>query len=239
MHKKSESRVEIIDALRGLSILLMVVYHLCVDFVMYNVIPGGLLYNPFVDSLEFFFACIFILVSGISSRFSHNNLRRGFIILGAGMIVTLATYIFDPSFYVKFGILHFLGCATLIYVAAKPLIDKISLRAQMIAFFVAFLALQPLLNMSFNINYLWILGIQPKTGVVSSDYFPILPFLFLYLFGTAVGYYIKERRFPAWFYRFSCSPLSFAGRNTILIYLLHQPVCIVITLLISYLQGCR
>jgi uncharacterized membrane protein len=237
MRRKGENRVEIIDALRGLSILLMVVYHLGVDLVLYGILPDKILYNTFIDSLQFFFACVFILVSGVSARFSRNNMRRGLVMLGCGMVVTAVTYIFDPTFYVKFGILHFLGSATLIYAAAKPLIDKIPTHIQEPVFFAVFLALQPLRFFAFDVPPLCaIFGIQPVSGFASSDYFPVLPYLFLYLFGTAVGYYIKERRFPPWFYRFSCPPLSFAGRNTLWIYLLHQPICIGITTLILHLM---
>lgn len=88
---KHSRRIPLLDALRGLSILLMVAYHAGYDLVAGGYIPDGVLYNPLLDSLVILFAGTFILLAGISSRFSRNNLRRGLLTLGCAIIVTLAS----------------------------------------------------------------------------------------------------------------------------------------------------
>ncbi|MDR0670796.1 MAG: DUF1624 domain-containing protein, partial [Oscillospiraceae bacterium] len=62
------SRVALIDAVRGLSILLMVAYHAGYDLVGAGLLPRGLLFNPLLSVLQPFFAGVFILLAGVSAR---------------------------------------------------------------------------------------------------------------------------------------------------------------------------
>ena len=86
-----------VDALRGLSILLMVAYHFGYNLVMFDIAPAGLIDNPLLNFLQPFFASVFIAISGASSTFSHSNLRRGVKILLCAVLVTLATWAFNPA----------------------------------------------------------------------------------------------------------------------------------------------
>ena len=78
-------------------------------------LPYAVLSNPLVSGLQVLFSLVFIIINGISCSFSRNNLRRGLVIFAAGLVVSLATWLFNPAYYVRFGILHFLGAAILIY----------------------------------------------------------------------------------------------------------------------------
>jgi len=113
-----------LDVLRGLSILLMVCYHWGYDLVLYDLLPDLALYNPLLDGLQLFFASVFVAISGASSTFSRNNWRRGLKILLCALAVTAATYWFDPGSTVRFGILHFLGAAALLYQLLRPLLER-------------------------------------------------------------------------------------------------------------------
>ncbi|MBQ1956109.1 MAG: DUF1624 domain-containing protein, partial [Clostridia bacterium] len=53
--------------------------------------------------------------------------------------------------------------------------------------------------------------------------------------GAWAGKYIAEGRFPSWFYRMNFKPLEFIGKHTIWIYLIHQPLCMGIVMLIKAL----
>ena len=108
-------RIELIDALRGLSILLMIIYHGAYDLYLWCGLPSWLLFNPLINTLQVFFACVFIAVSGAATQFSKNNIKRAFIMLAAAAVVTAVTYVMDSTCFVVFGILHFLGVAALVY----------------------------------------------------------------------------------------------------------------------------
>ena len=213
----------------------MVGYHLVVDLYTQGVIPKDALYNPWLDTLQEFIACTFILSSGVSCRFSRNNFRRGLIMLGAAAIVSLVSYIFSPKLFIVFGVLHFLGVAALLWALIGKVVDKlpdfvvpaVCLPAALYTgFFVV--------NRTFDVRYLWILGIRhPEFG--SADYFPLMPYFFIYLIGVWAGKYIAEGRFPQWFYKISCKPFEFMGKHTIWIYLAHQPLCMGIALLVKAL----
>ena len=61
----------------------------------------------------------------IAAACSHSNARRGLLTLGCGLLVELATRLFLPQQIIRFGILHFLGCAALLWALAAPLLDRL------------------------------------------------------------------------------------------------------------------
>ena len=119
-----KTRYYILDAYRGLCVILMIFHHIAFDLVIYEYIPEWLIFNPILDILQPFFAGSFILLSGISCRFSRNNLKKGIILAFIAAGVSLVTYFFTPDMYISFGILHFLACASLIYHFLRRLFEK-------------------------------------------------------------------------------------------------------------------
>lgn len=229
-----KSRYYALDALRGLSILLMVAYHFGYNLIMYRIAPAGLIYNPLLNVLQPFFASVFIAISGASSTFSHNNLRRGVKILLCAALVTLATWVFDSQVFVRFGILHFLGCAALIYEALRPLLNK-ALRLGWL-WLVPFFAAYFLLDRVFPFEHLWALGFR-SASFSSTDYFPILPWIFMYFFGVWLGDVVSRGQMPGWFYRLRFPFFEKCGKHTLLIYILHQPVLLGLTYLVLFVIG--
>ena len=235
--EKRVGRVGLIDAARGLSILLMVVYHLCFDLYQSGYISRSLMYAPLVKFLQVFFASLFILMSGISCRFSRNNLKRGILMFLAGMAVTGVTYFYDQTLMVRFGILHFLGVAAVFFALVGKSLDKLlpSFVAP-IVYLVGAAATWTIPDHTYDVEWLWMFGF-PSPEFFSSDYFPILPNIFVYLFGTWLGTYISAGRFPQWFYRLRLKPLEWIGRKTIWVYLVHQPLCIGIVWVIDQIAS--
>ena len=223
-----------LDVLRGLSILLMVCYHWGYDLVLYDLLPDWVLYNPLLDGLQLFFASVFVAISGASSTFSRNNWRRGLKILLCALAVTAATYWFDPGSTVRFGILHFLGAAALLYQLLRPLLERFPPNPLvcLALFFAARFATKP----HYNVPGLWWLGFR-QPGFSSGDYFPLLPWFFMYLLGGWLGKYLAQGRAPGWLERLRCPWLEKIGRHTLLIYLLHQPLCMGLTLALVRLLG--
>jgi len=83
---------------------------------------------------------------------------------------------------------------------------------------------------------LWLFGwVQP--GFYSADYFPLFPWLFVFLLGTWAGAYVVEGRLPERFYTWTVPFFPEVGRRSFLIYLLHQPVLYGLVSLGVYLFG--
>jgi len=229
-------RIGAIDALRGLSIILMVAYHFGYDLVLFDLVPVGTLYNPLLNTLEPFFAGLFITLCGVSTYFSRSNLKRGLLILLCAVPVTVATYLLDPDFFILFGILHCLGCCVLLYCLLRPLLDRLPDGIKLSLYLAGLAASFFIRRIPVKTDALLMFGLaSPEFD--PADYFPLLPWFFIFLLGTWVGKYIFERRFPDWFYTFRCRPLEFFGRHTLLIYLAHQPVCYGIVMGIAYSMG--
>ena len=246
MGRKTGDRVWLIDETRGLAILLMVVYHAFFDLVVVFGVDIPVFYSSFIQFLVVLFAGLFVFISGTACHYSRNNGKRGVICFSLGLLLTLVTFLALPSERVLFGILHMLGVCMMLFPLLKPLIKKIPPSVGCAASFLLFLlcyhipdgyiGFQGLLALRlpravYDAKFLFWLGFPPS-DFFSSDYFPLLPWLFCFLAGAFFGVWVKENRLPSWFYRPHFRPLAFVGRNTLIIYLLHQPVIYGILLLL-------
>lgn len=233
---KKHHRIDLLDAARGVAILAMVVYHGMYDLTAIFGLPDPLF--AWVEPLEPPFAGLFILLSGLSCRFSHNNLRRGLRVAALAALITLATALFMPDEAIWFGILHFLAAAILLYIPLRRAVDALPARISVPVLAALFLLTYPvqqgyaglsgvagvlLPGAWYGTPWLFWLGF-PGASFASADYFPLLPWLFLFLLGAVLGVPVKERRLPDRFYTLRVPFLAAVGRNTLLIYMLHQPI---------------
>ena len=136
--KKNEKRIEIMDALRGISIVLMVIHHLLYNFTEFLGAPKWLFFNPVFEFLQYIFAGLFILLSGVSSRFSRGNVERGAIVAVLAMIITYVTNRMDMPIW--FGILHLLGFSMMFFGLTQKLWDLIPKKASPIIFIALIVA---------------------------------------------------------------------------------------------------
>ena len=108
-------RYHLVDALRGLCISGVVLYHLLYDiYHVYGRNPewGQQLYCRIWQEGTCF---VFIAMAGFVWRLgSKSSLRRGLELNLLGLVITLITILFIPSETIWFGILNFMGCATLL-----------------------------------------------------------------------------------------------------------------------------
>lgn len=225
----SRQRYGIIDALRGFCIILMVIYHFFFDLTMFGLFPYNIMFSKWINVLQIFFAALFVAMSGASSVFSSNLYKRSFKLLICAAVVTAATYVFDSTGFVVFGILHLLGTASFLCALFKKLMLKINVNP--IIWIILFVISHVALNRIFDIPHLWIFGICDK-NFVSTDYFPLLPWIFAYFAGISFGKAVVQKKLPAAFYEFKLPALEWVGRHTLSVYLLHQPVIMAIIFLI-------
>lgn len=243
-------RIHLLDELRGLAILLMIIYHAFFTIgYLYN-IPLGQKLLVFFEPAEPFFAGLFIFICGISCHLSHNNWKRGGILLVIALGITAVLWIFMRDEIILFGILHFLSFAILLYALVRPLFDKISP-------FVGLLVCVILLIVTWWVpayegSFFGIRGLfewpLPQTLTTNpwlyplgfsyidcSDYFPILPWIFCFFAGSFCGVWVKEGRVPSFAYSKHVPAIAFVGRHTLLIYVVHQPIIYALCYLIMIL----
>ena len=187
-------RYYILDDIRGIAVISMVLYHLMWDLVYmggldigwYMGLPG-LLWQRSI--------CLtFILLSGFCWQLGRHRLRRGLIVFAGGAAVSLATLAVMPENRVLFGILTLLGCSMLIMIPLDRLLCRCPAPAGLIVSGALFAATQNVWmgDMLFgliklpetlyrNLLTAW-LGF-PSDGFFSADYYPMIPWLFLFMAG--------------------------------------------------------
>lgn len=219
--KQVIQRVEILDLWRSLCVAVMLVYHLLYDLCLFGYLDAELMETWPMLTVRFVFAGSFVLISGACVRFSRNPVRRGFVVFCAGALVTAVTLF--ASYPVAFGVLHLLGVCMVLYGLLRERIERYNGPAFAAACAALFAAASLLTaKVTVSVKFLFPFGLK-YPGFFSADYFPLLPWAFLFLLGTSIGKFLCTRNAP--FPRRRYPPaLTFPGRHSLLIYLLHQPV---------------
>lgn len=253
-----------IDEIRGLTLISMILYHFMWDLNniagyemdWYAKLPGEIWQKSI---------CItFIFISGFCFSMGKNRVKRSCIVFLAGALVTAITLIATPENRIVLGVLTFIGAAGLVAIPLDKLHRKLETyvnketlnQTLIIGNILLFVAM-------FNINYGSIYVIFDTIAVpkylyrgniatvlgftdpffFSTDYFSVFPWIFNYLAGYYFYRYIfecRENKFTlmikSLLLKDRFKKISYIGKNTLVIYLLHQPVLYLITLVIQSLS---
>ena len=240
MVNKKTPRFWEIDFLRGIAIIMMIIYHILFDlyflkiyYIKLNSLPVLLFLYPI--------GTLFLLLVGISlsisnSRIKYNytkskkiikHVKRGSMIFGWGLIITLITWILIPDTFIIFGVLHCIGISIII---SYPFIN---LKTQNLILGLLIIPIGIYLR-SYTFDFSWFLwlGFIPN-GFRTLDYFPLLPWFGVVLIGIYLGnilYPDNKRIFKIMdLSKFNLiKSICFMGRHSLLIYLVHQPIIILI-----------
>ena len=210
-----------IDFIRGLAIVGMIIYHLIFDLYFFG--RGDL--NPFSPPLIIFarfVASVFLFLVGVTFFLSWkkyprhrqlfiHNLKRSLLIFLAASLVSLVTFLIDPSLTVRFGILHLISISLLLLLPFSLIRSSVLLLAT---------------------AFIFLLAPFPSSALPAFDYYPLFPWFGLVLLGFALAPKIPlshQVRPPSPLF----SPLLFLGRHSLIVYLLHQPLLIFFIYLIS------
>jgi uncharacterized membrane protein len=223
------SRIWEIDFLRGLSILLVIGYHLLFDLGEFAGVKRFLGFTTDLSTAawtvaQHFFAGMFVVLSGTSCTLTRSNVRRGLRLLAVSALVSAATYVFDPTSVIFFGILQCLAVSMILYGVAfekaRPAVCAASG-----AFVIGLAAALPVVKEVLAVRTDWLMPFGITSPSFSAfDYFPLIPWLGIFLAGAALGktVYASKRSLLPW--RLPQTFVNSAGRYSLWIYLAHQPL---------------
>ncbi len=233
--KRRLPRFPLIDQARGIALIAMAVYHFTWDLGFFGYIDpetattGGWRLFARVIAGSFLFLAGFSLVLGHMHGFRPRPflIRFGKIALAA-TIISIATWFAFPETFIFFGILHAIAASSLIGLLFLRLPVVVTLLAAAAAVAAPFYLRAPI----FDHPALWWVGLSVEVPR-SNDYVPLLPWLAPVLLGIVVGRLFVGSSLPERLAGFGGatkvwwkSLLETAGRHSLAIYLLHQPLLI-------------
>lgn len=233
-----KKRIWELDAFRGLCILGMVLVHFVYDVTTLYALADWHIPQWFVF-LQRWGGVLFLLISGISATLGRHSVRRGCIVLAAGLLISAVTYgmyrigDFPKSIIIYFGVLQCLGCCMILWWVFKRLPSWILLILGLIM-----VAAGLYLDTVVLVDFPWLVPFGfIYYGFSSADFFPLLPNLGFFLLGAVLGrrvYRKKETLLPGVSEKnIIVRGLCFIGKQSLWIYLLHQPVLAGICMLLQ------
>ncbi|MBE6764801.1 MAG: DUF1624 domain-containing protein [Ruminococcaceae bacterium] len=238
-------RIHIIDILRAVAIIYMVFYHVLFDLAFVWRYDWAIQLYDSQRYIVIFDELIFVVLSGVCANLSKSNAERGAGLLCIALGFTAVTAFVFPGGAIYFGVLHMLSCSMLIYAAVGKWLKKIPWWVGAPLFAAAALLTWNVKRGYFGIgdfsfavpdilvynNNLYPFGFI-NASYAAADYFPLMPWLFVFLAGAYVGS-LCRKELPKPFYKNYCPPLAFIGRHSLLIYVIHQPIIFAILYIIK------
>lgn len=225
-------RSAVIDAIKGILVILMIVYHACYIAVMFKLVRLEL-YQGFWWLFPRMIAGGFVGVSGWNlagkrargARFRDFAKRAGRLVLVAALISAVTWPMFGKSF-VFFGIIHLIAVST---VLAYPFLGRPPLAiTAAVACTAAGLALG---TARFGFTWLAWLGFRPAS-LYPVDYLPLLPWFAFALSGAAahdiarrvIAHRLDAKTAPRTVPLRAVSILAAIGKRSLVVYLSHLPL---------------
>jgi len=208
-------RYPLLDFLRGLAVLLMIVFHFFYDLTILQHINIDFHENLFWFSFPRAIAALFLLCVGMGQTIGHRTeihwkkYGKRFVHLGIiALLISFFTYTLFPFNWSYFEAIHRIARVSLI-----------------IPFLVPYPVTSLIIGTCLVASY-WFLPIPSFPPLVediqSMDFIPLYPWLGVSLWGIYFGnkeiYKIKIPEHPAF------KGLIFMGKHSLIIYLVHQPL---------------
>lgn len=232
---KSQNRNYQVDLLRGVAIVLMVIFHFSYDLTAF----GWANFNTSSDIEWRIFRSIivscFLLAVGMSSYLAYRPtinktklMKTAVKLIAVSMLITVGSLIMHPNTWVYFGIIHFITVALLISVlfVNTPNLALILGISSILGYWLGFVDFTALFDWGV-VN----VGI-PKQTV---DLVSIFPWIGVVLIGIFVMHHAL--------FGFTYTPdkisnkLVFLGQHSLIIYLIHQPILYALFGLLDFSLG--
>ena len=242
MNPTNKKRYHLIDSIRGLTLVSMILYHAVWNLV-YLYGHNWYWYQSEIGYVWQQSICYtLILFSGFCWSFGKHPLKRGMEVLLCGLLITAVTLLAMPENRVVFGVLTLIGSCMILLCPLHKLFCKLPAA---FGFFCSLLLFVLLRNVNggflgFEGWNLLPLPQQMYTGMVSAyfgfpharffstDYFSLFPWFFLYCTGYFSFQLAARHDLLRYFEAPRCLPAEWIGRHSLELYLLHQPVLLLV-----------
>ena len=168
------NRIEIIDNIRGIAFIFMIIQHIFYFYDVSTYYETDYASNPLISMSGTIARTIFIILSGyslaLSNKKNKNKFKTSILVLTHAMLITCITWFLYPEFFIRFGVLHYIGLSTILLSYLAPY-KNLYLPALIISYIASNNIPQFKDANIFNL----ILG--GKTTYNMMDYFPLLKWL--------------------------------------------------------------
>jgi len=234
MNEKKQRFWEI-DSLRGIAVIMMIIYHVLFDLNFLHIVSVPL-HTIWLRIFLYPIGTLFLLLVGISLVLSYNSyknqhtrippfykyFKRGIFLLSLALFITGLTWIYPHEGFIVFGVIHCISISIILsyYFISKPF-------SAFIVGIGSVLLGMYFLTLSVSNPYLFWLGLTTNS-FYTLDYFPLFPWFGIVLIGIFIGQtmyptllvtHSKKQEIPPFL-----KPISYLGKHSLLIYLLHQPI---------------
>lgn len=222
------NRIPGIDALRGLALCLMFVYHFAFDLRFYGVLVANFESGPFWLGFRALIVSAFMALVGVGLVLAHRAgatrmhfWKRIGIIAACALAVSVGSWLVFPRSFIYFGILHSIAVAS---VLAWPFVDRprtaLAIGVVLIATGLAWS------HPAFDARVLSWIGFTTAKPA-TEDYVPLAPWAGIVFVGLALGHRLDRGAFRA-LRRGAALPapgwLRWLGRHSLAVYMVHQPI---------------
>ena len=234
----NHSRFWEIDFIRGIAIIMMIIYHFIFDLNYFKFINVSMS-SGFLGIFQKIIAISFITLVGISLTLASSKknlsgiIKKGLLILGLGFVITIITLIFVQDSPVYFGILHLIGTSVVLSVIFLKSF-KLNIILGILSIFIGNILSKIIINFPWFLPF----GVKYK-GFSSLDYFPLFPWFGFVLIGIFIGkilYKNNQRNFSIVEEPINLRLIELLGKKSLLIYMIHQPIIISILYLIKLIK---
>jgi uncharacterized membrane protein len=218
-----------LDALRGVAIVWMAVFHFCFDLNHFGFIHQSFNTDPFWLRQRICIVSLFLLCAGCGQALALQQgpawprfWRRWVRVAGCAVLVSIGSWTMFPSSYISFGVLHGIALMLIMTRLVAPLrvgLWPLGLLCVLLPRFVQ----HPFFDSRLT-NWVGLVTHRPN----AEDFVPLLPWLGVMCWGLAAGQWMLAQR-PAWLsgaVPVPARPLALLGRWSLTFYMVHQPVLI-------------
>ncbi len=228
-------RVFSIDYLRGIAIVLMVLFHICFNLNHFNYIDINIYRGIEWRLFRAVIVTIFLTLVGVSLVFAYKNgiklkklFKRLSILFVSALMISIVTKFIFPQTWIYFGVIHFIFVASILALIFIPypyisLVVGISI---IVGYFLN------ILSLSFLYQYLQPILNLPRHSEDLVTLFPWFGVVLIGIFLANIGVfeYIKIKE------NYLAKKIALAGKHSLIIYLIHQPILFGSLLAVDYIK---